>query len=1137
MVVSANKFLSKSEQKENAQYIMTYLLKKGWTKNAIAGMLGNMETESTINPGIWQSLRTNWYNGGFGLVQWTPATKYLDWAKARGLDYRKMDTNLKRILYEVDKNIQWINRNMTFKEFTKSKKSPYELGLLFLKHYERPANPNQPNRGTQAEYWYRTLSGTDNPVPLPEPEPEITEPKPAPKPPPIEIVVPEPVIPPPAPVIPTEPTTKPAENHKPASFSFKRDMLTVNNEFMVHPFTCQEKQVLNAERTIELSVVKTANNTEAFHALENEAELQLGDEEYVIKEKQGFMVGKNPAKKIYGLHIFFSIIEGREDDELSGTLALSDVLSFTLNNSGWGYEIYGDNPKLRKENFGNDNKLSLFNSILKDWDVEYKLDTPNRMVKIYPRIGELVDHTFRYNQNIKSLKLTQDTRELRTAIKGYGKAETITVGDKEVTTQLVAEYISPNAAKFGLRWADPIRDERFTIKGNLEEYLKETLQDEPIFSVETDVSQVDEEYDPSLGDSVLTIHEPLELDIDTRITEITRFPFDKTKRTQVVISNISPEEARKVSDHYIQLAILKKSNATLLKQYKKVEETTTANTQKIEENKKATDEKTAQLETAIEDSKVWVNIKDYGATGKAEQDATAAFQKAVDYINSKGGGTLYIPDTDEYYWFKSYVKLCSNLTIKSNGAVLKKTKGSLNYYIFVGLSGKKKGYGSGPSNIIFDGVRIEGSFAGNRGASITLHHSQNVQVMNCTFNQSVISGHGLDLGGCSDVSVTNCWFFGQKITSQREYAEAIQIDHSTGEGNGLIDDPASYDGLPCRNVTVDNCKFLPLTVDGITYPAPNPLGSHSRVMGKVFTNIKFNNNLVEDGMIIPTDSLYAHGWLHFYHIDGLEIKNNEFINKNGRDSRIIGLYSIDTAISMDDVALLEPIKKAYTPVPAKNVTIKDNKIKGFNNTNNARLIYIQGRTVGSSNYYADNIKVLENDFIDCYGGSGNAMNTSSDLVYADKVINLRVAGNTGSDIKRLLYAIDSKKITTSENTLNNAHWVPFLVENSNDVSHLNNKLDGCGIAFYSNGVDIISVKGNTVVNEFDEIQPSYGDMIAFKTCKRISAKDNTLSGKSGSPFKSINVYSASDTGKISDNFITGFGAPVVSADSTNIVVS
>jgi hypothetical protein len=143
----------------NASYIMGYLLQKGWSKEAIAGMLGNMQSESTINPGIWQSLDEGNMRLGFGLVQWTPATKYINWAKARNLPYREMDSNLERILYEVKNNIQWIHPSMTFKQFTKLTSSPEECAELFLKHYERPANPNQPNRATQARYWYDTLEG------------------------------------------------------------------------------------------------------------------------------------------------------------------------------------------------------------------------------------------------------------------------------------------------------------------------------------------------------------------------------------------------------------------------------------------------------------------------------------------------------------------------------------------------------------------------------------------------------------------------------------------------------------------------------------------------------------------------------------------------------------------------------------------------------------------------------------------------------------------------------------------------------------------------------------------------------------------------------------------------------------------
>lgn len=610
-VISANRFLTSAEQKVNAQYIMDYLLKKGWTKNAIAGILGNMQTESTINPGIWQSLKTNNMSGGYGLVQWTPATKYIDWANARGLDYKKIDTNLQRILYEVEKNIQWINKNMTFREFTKSKKSPYDLGMLFLKHYERPAEPNQPKRGAQADYWFNALKGGEStakpePTPDPPPKPVLPVPEPEPKPEPPDFSIPEGAI---------------------KKFYYQKQMLTVNDDFMFQPNACQEREVLNAERTLEVSLVKNESNVEAYEALEAESKLQLGNEEYVIKEKQGFMIGKSPGKKVYGLHVFFSIVDNREDGELTGTISLSDALSFTFNNSGWKYELFGDNPKLRKENFGNDNKLSLFNKILEDWDVEYVLDTPNRTVKVYPRVGFLIDHVFRYNHNIKSLKITEDTRGFRTAIKGYGKEETVTesyylmpdgtkrplswYADKpvpsvaklvkeETTTQLTAEYISPmsekigpDGKKYGIRWADPIRDDRYTIKENLEEALKEALQDEPLFSVETDVSQVDEDYEPSLGDSVLTLHEPLDIDIDTRITEITRFPFDRTKRTKVLISNISRAEALKVANFYAQISVINKSNATLLSQYKKTEEkvngvetATNANTEKTDSNEK-----------------------------------------------------------------------------------------------------------------------------------------------------------------------------------------------------------------------------------------------------------------------------------------------------------------------------------------------------------------------------------------------------------------------------------------------------------------------------------------------------------------------------------------------------------------------
>lgn len=153
--------LNMEQMKVNATYIAQSLLASGWSLNAIAGMLGNMQTESSINPGRWQSDRVGGdaSGHGYGLVQWTPYTKYTEWVTG---DASTMDNNLLRINYEVNNGLQWIPTQrypQTFSEFKTSTLDAYTLGLMFLANYERPADPNQPLRGTQAEFWYDYLGG------------------------------------------------------------------------------------------------------------------------------------------------------------------------------------------------------------------------------------------------------------------------------------------------------------------------------------------------------------------------------------------------------------------------------------------------------------------------------------------------------------------------------------------------------------------------------------------------------------------------------------------------------------------------------------------------------------------------------------------------------------------------------------------------------------------------------------------------------------------------------------------------------------------------------------------------------------------------------------------------------------------
>lgn len=96
-------------------------------------MLENMQTESIINFGIWKNFDEGKLNVGFGLVQWTPVSKYFYWANGIGDPYRIIPQ-----LMRIENNIQYTNPNKNFLQFTQSTESVYDLAVDFLKYYEKP---------------------------------------------------------------------------------------------------------------------------------------------------------------------------------------------------------------------------------------------------------------------------------------------------------------------------------------------------------------------------------------------------------------------------------------------------------------------------------------------------------------------------------------------------------------------------------------------------------------------------------------------------------------------------------------------------------------------------------------------------------------------------------------------------------------------------------------------------------------------------------------------------------------------------------------------------------------------------------------------------------------------------------------
>ena len=160
-------WLTESQSLDNAQLVANFLVGKNWSKKAICAILGNMRHESSVNPNMYE-YNYDWSaDRGFGLVQWTPRSKYWNWALDNGYsesELRDGDAQLDRIDYEVNQGIQWIstpNYPLSYASFRQGDGTLEYLTRAFIWNYERPAleagESSTPDRIAFAQKCYDTL--------------------------------------------------------------------------------------------------------------------------------------------------------------------------------------------------------------------------------------------------------------------------------------------------------------------------------------------------------------------------------------------------------------------------------------------------------------------------------------------------------------------------------------------------------------------------------------------------------------------------------------------------------------------------------------------------------------------------------------------------------------------------------------------------------------------------------------------------------------------------------------------------------------------------------------------------------------------------------------------------------------------
>lgn len=129
-----------------------------WKPAMIAAAAASFVGESGGNPNRWEGEQIGNLDVGYGLVQWTPASKYIDWCKERNLIASSIWNQFARIKWEYENGFQW---NKDFASFLTDLPDAYNQGgynatnKLNWEWWSRVYYPFDPDSAFWEEYWVR----------------------------------------------------------------------------------------------------------------------------------------------------------------------------------------------------------------------------------------------------------------------------------------------------------------------------------------------------------------------------------------------------------------------------------------------------------------------------------------------------------------------------------------------------------------------------------------------------------------------------------------------------------------------------------------------------------------------------------------------------------------------------------------------------------------------------------------------------------------------------------------------------------------------------------------------------------------------------------------------------------------------
>lgn len=239
-------------------------------------------------------------------------------------------------------------------------------------------------------------------------------------------------------------------------------------------------------------------------------------------------------------------------EKWNGSHPLASYLDALFAGTGYTYDNTASVAAFEKQDWGMSDRLSLFNDIIDQANVEFYVE--GTVVHVVPAMGSDLSTVVRKKFNLDTAEIQTDNTNFATYGRGYGAYSN---PDDTTSKRLEVEYKSPlydyYYPKFGAIEAVPVADERYTIADNLLAAVKEKVDKSWSISLTlnlVDLQSVGYKYAmANPGDYITVIDENLNFSDKVRIIKVTSdYDIRGTRtKTEVECGSLSFAEQQRTS--------------------------------------------------------------------------------------------------------------------------------------------------------------------------------------------------------------------------------------------------------------------------------------------------------------------------------------------------------------------------------------------------------------------------------------------------------------------------------------------------------------------------------------------------------------------------------------------------------------